>query len=399
MPVDQQSVLPNVRGIPWWGAVVVAAVFTAVGAIIDANQSDGLGAVFNFFYLVGCVVAVLTVRRRALFTAVAQPPLIAFGVGVITLYGLNADEASGLKSLIFKVLLPIANDFPWILVTFLVTLALGVGRWYITRHQTPTDSPAPTRRSRTARTQHTFKNPPSKNDEAKGDRAKGAAARSPESRRSRARSSDAPRPESSNSQRRSAQSKSSRGGDSPRGDAPASKRKSQHSPQSGEPKRSRSPQRSGDSAASQSTASPSARSQPNATPRSRTAPATAAPTSDARPRRRTAGERAAGERSAGDRTDQTRGRRDQARERPAPDDRERPGREDAQRPRPPRSASSQNQRPRATAGQVQRSAAGEQLDGAPSAHAQPAADLDRYEPATRSNGSAVYQTTRARNQR
>lgn len=399
MPVDQQSVLPNVRGIPWWGAVVVAAVFTAVGAIIDANQSDGLGAVFNFFYLVGCVVAVLTVRRRALFTAVAQPPLIAFGVGVITLYGLNADEASGLKSLIFKVLLPIANDFPWILVTFLVTLALGVGRWYITRHQTPTDSPAPTRRSRTARTQHTFKNPPSKNDEAKGDRAKGAAARSPESRRSRARSSDAPRPESSNSQRRSAQSKSSRGSDSQRGDAPATKRKSQNSPQSGEPKRSRSSQRPGDSTASQSP-----RSESDATPRGRTAPASAAPTNDARPRRRTAGERAAGQQSAGDRTDQTRGGREQPRERSARDDREHPGREDVQRQRPPRSTSSQNPRPRATAGQVQRSAAGEQLDGVPSAHApsahtSAAADLDRYEPATRSNGSAVYQTTRARNQR
>lgn len=126
--------LPTVRGVPWWGAVLVATVITGIGAAIDASNTDGLGAVFKFCYLVGCVSAALAVRRRALFTAAAQPPLIAFLVGVITLYGLNADQASsGLKSLIFQVLLPIANDFPWMALTFLVTLGLVVARWYLTR--------------------------------------------------------------------------------------------------------------------------------------------------------------------------------------------------------------------------------------------------------------------------
>nr|WP_124711588.1 DUF6542 domain-containing protein [Gordonia insulae] len=134
MPLDQQSVLPTVRGVPWWGAVLVATVITGIGAAIDASNTDALGAVFKFCYLVGCVAAALVVRRRALFTAAAQPPLIAFLVGVITLYGLNADQASsGLKSLIFKVLLPIANDFPWMALTFLVTLGLVLARWFLTR--------------------------------------------------------------------------------------------------------------------------------------------------------------------------------------------------------------------------------------------------------------------------
>lgn len=111
----------------------MAAVITAIGAAIDARSTDGLGSIFNFCYLVGCVIAALAVRRRALFTAAAQPPLIAFLVGVITLYGLNADEASGLKSLIFKVLIPIANDFPWIAFTFVLTLGLVLARWFLTR--------------------------------------------------------------------------------------------------------------------------------------------------------------------------------------------------------------------------------------------------------------------------
>ncbi|MFW0787227.1 DUF6542 domain-containing protein [Gordonia sp. CPCC 206044] len=133
VPLAQQSVLPTVRGVPWWGAVLVATVITAIGATIDASNTDALGAVFKFCYLVGCVAAALVVRRRALFTAAAQPPLIAFLVGVITLYGLNADQASsGLKSLIFKVLLPIANDFPWMALTFVVTLLLVAARWFLT---------------------------------------------------------------------------------------------------------------------------------------------------------------------------------------------------------------------------------------------------------------------------
>lgn len=133
MPVDQQSVLPAVRGIPWWGAVLVATALTAVGAAIDANSSSNLGSVFNFCYLVGCVVAALAVRRRALFTAATQPPLIAFLVGIITLYGLNSDDASGLRGFILRVLVPIAADFPWMAVTFIVTLVVVVARWYLTR--------------------------------------------------------------------------------------------------------------------------------------------------------------------------------------------------------------------------------------------------------------------------
>ncbi|MGW8815515.1 DUF6542 domain-containing protein [Gordonia terrae] len=134
VPLDQQSVLPAVRGVPWWGAVLLGTGITALGAAIDAGSNDSLGSIYKFCYLVGCVIAALAVRRRALFTAAAQPPLIAFFVSILTLYGINSDQASsGLKSLIFNVLLPIAADFPWMLTTFLTTLALVLARWFLTR--------------------------------------------------------------------------------------------------------------------------------------------------------------------------------------------------------------------------------------------------------------------------
>ena len=116
------------------GAVLIAVAITAVGAGIDARSTDELGATFKFF-LVGCVAAALLVRRRALFTAAAQPPLVAFGVGIITLYTVNADcSTASLKSLILQVLLPIADVFPWLAITFLKDAGAGGGP--LVRHQT-----------------------------------------------------------------------------------------------------------------------------------------------------------------------------------------------------------------------------------------------------------------------
>ena len=100
--------------MPWWGAVLIALVPTAVGALIDAGGSGELSTWFRVLYFVGCVAAVLAVRRKALFTAVTQPPLVAFGVALIALYSLEADASSGIKGLIINVMLPIAKAFPHI---------------------------------------------------------------------------------------------------------------------------------------------------------------------------------------------------------------------------------------------------------------------------------------------
>ncbi|GAA1461561.1 hypothetical protein GCM10009619_32170 [Williamsia maris] len=121
------------RGVPWWGAVLVALVPTVIGAVIDGSGQSELATTFRVLYFIGCVAAVLLVRRRSLFTAVTQPPLIAFGVAVITFYLVKPGAEGGLKDLIINVLLPIAKLFPLMAWTFVVVLLLGLGRWFLTR--------------------------------------------------------------------------------------------------------------------------------------------------------------------------------------------------------------------------------------------------------------------------
>ncbi|WP_051198444.1 DUF6542 domain-containing protein [Gordonia shandongensis] len=133
VPADERSVLPGLRGVPWWGAVLIAGVITAIGAYIDAGSTAALGRSFKLFYLIGCVLAALLVRRRALFTAGAQPPLIAFVIGILTLYTANREAADGMRAIILKVVLPIATSFPWMVIAFIITLAVVVARFFLER--------------------------------------------------------------------------------------------------------------------------------------------------------------------------------------------------------------------------------------------------------------------------
>lgn len=133
VPLDEQSALPSAPGVPWWGAVLIAVGMTCVGSIIVVAGGDStLGFAFKALYFIGCVAAVLAVRRRALFTAVAQPPLVLFGVAVITLYFLVSDTDSGIKKLVFNVALPVAKLFPLMGWTFAAVFAIGAARFWFT---------------------------------------------------------------------------------------------------------------------------------------------------------------------------------------------------------------------------------------------------------------------------
>jgi hypothetical protein len=133
--------------VPWWGAVLIAVGLTTVGAVIAVSGDESnLGFSFKALYVVGCIAAVLAVRRRALFTAVAQPPLVLFGVAVIALYFLVSETDAGLKKLVFDVALPVAKLFPLMGWTFVAVLAIGAARFWFT-HPTNTGKPAPRRRT------------------------------------------------------------------------------------------------------------------------------------------------------------------------------------------------------------------------------------------------------------
>lgn len=133
--------LPNIAGIPWWGAVVLAVTTTAIGFAYDAGTGDKeLSAFFAFCYVAGCVLAVLAVRRSGIFTAVIQPPLILFVTVPFAYFLFHSDKIGGIKDLLINCGYPLIERFPMMFFTALAVLALGLLRWFVLpRFQTATD--------------------------------------------------------------------------------------------------------------------------------------------------------------------------------------------------------------------------------------------------------------------
>lgn len=156
MTADHRSAHPNIPGVPWWGAVLIAVTLTAVGFAFDAGSGDKeLSTVFAASYVVGCVFAVLAVRQSGIFTAVIQPPLILF-VSVPTAYFLfHGGQIGGIKDLAINCGYPLIERFPLMFFTSAVVLLIGMGRWYLgvsSRRgsaQAGADEPPSTRRTST----------------------------------------------------------------------------------------------------------------------------------------------------------------------------------------------------------------------------------------------------------
>src|SRR4051812_21559755 len=83
-------------GLPWWAAILLPLVTTAVGAYADLTFNHGLGLPFQIAYAAGCVLAVLLVRRRNLFGPMVQPPLIMlFAASPVALLQLSGASSLG----------------------------------------------------------------------------------------------------------------------------------------------------------------------------------------------------------------------------------------------------------------------------------------------------------------
>ncbi|HTM86472.1 MAG TPA: DUF6542 domain-containing protein, partial [Mycobacterium sp.] len=127
---EHRSVHPGIAGVPWWGAIVIAAALTTLGFAFDAGTgSKQLTTVFAALYVVGCVVAVLAVQQSGLFTAVVQPPLILF-VSVPGAYFLfHGATFTGLKNLAINCGYPLIERFPLMLFGSAAVLLIGLARW------------------------------------------------------------------------------------------------------------------------------------------------------------------------------------------------------------------------------------------------------------------------------
>lgn len=124
-----RSIHPNIPGVPWYAALLIAVTATAIGYGIDAGHKE-LTHVFAGFYIAGCVAAVLAVRQDGIFTTIIQPPLILFAA-VPGAYWLFHDAKVGrLKDLLINCGYPLIERFPLMLGTAGGVLAIGLARWY-----------------------------------------------------------------------------------------------------------------------------------------------------------------------------------------------------------------------------------------------------------------------------
>ncbi|GAY17735.1 hypothetical protein MSZK_44610 [Mycobacterium sp. shizuoka-1] len=145
MAAPNRSAHPNLPGVPWWAAVLIAVIATTIGFAFDAGSgSKELGNVFAALYAVGCVAAVLAVRQSSIFTAVIQPPLILF-VAVPSAYFLFHGAAfTGIKDTLINFGYPLIERFPLMLFTSAGVLLIGLVRWYFAMSSRSTVVAAPT---------------------------------------------------------------------------------------------------------------------------------------------------------------------------------------------------------------------------------------------------------------
>ena len=131
MEASHRSIHPNIPGLPWWAALLIATTATAIGYAIDAGSGHkDLTDVFSVLYVAGCVVAVLVVRQSGVFTAVIQPPLILFCAVPGAYWLFHGGKVGNLKDLLINCGYPLIERFPLMLGTAGGVLLIGLIRWY-----------------------------------------------------------------------------------------------------------------------------------------------------------------------------------------------------------------------------------------------------------------------------
>lgn len=130
--VRRGTASPLITGVPWWGAVLIAVTMTLAGLAIEAGSGHKeLGSAFAIGYALGCVIAVLAVRRSGIFTAIIQPPLILFVTVPLAYYLFHESSFRGLKEAAITCGYPLIERFPLMLFTTSAVLLIGLVRWYL----------------------------------------------------------------------------------------------------------------------------------------------------------------------------------------------------------------------------------------------------------------------------
>jgi hypothetical protein len=152
-----RSIHPNIPGVPWWAALVIAITATAIGYAIDAGSDHkDLTHVFAGLYIAGCLAAVLAVRQEGLFTAIIQPPLILFCAVPGAYWLFHGRKIGHLKDLLINCGYPLIERFPLMLGTAGAVLLIGLVRWYSRTSSRTTLAANKTGRTATATGRNSF---------------------------------------------------------------------------------------------------------------------------------------------------------------------------------------------------------------------------------------------------
>jgi hypothetical protein len=147
VPAPQRSILPSVPGIPAGAAVLIAVACAFLGFLIDANgDMTELTGTFATLYVLGCVVAVLVVRYRGLFSAMVLPPLLMFLAVPLAYQQLSGGSSSGGKDLLLNLAIPLVYRFPTMLLATALVLLIGGLRIFMARREESAETAAETRR-------------------------------------------------------------------------------------------------------------------------------------------------------------------------------------------------------------------------------------------------------------
>ena len=126
----------TVAGIPSWGAILVAAILTALGATVDGLVSGAPSWGFRIGFVAGVGLAALLVRRASIFTALVQPPLVMV---VVIYFALRLMSSERMTITLIKVV----NTFPTMVVGTAVAVVLCVIRIFAQplRRSAPVSTP------------------------------------------------------------------------------------------------------------------------------------------------------------------------------------------------------------------------------------------------------------------
>lgn len=122
------------RGAPWWFVVLLAAVPTAIGTVIDVDASSGKpGAWFTGCYIVGCMLAIVLVERRSVFGPMVQPPLVLAIVMPLVVLLSGHNTGGGNTARLLSVAFPLISSFPAMGSTTGIAIVIGLLRIYLQR--------------------------------------------------------------------------------------------------------------------------------------------------------------------------------------------------------------------------------------------------------------------------